>query len=97
MRRLSPAFSTLPSRMLFTFSFAAMVLISKPLPLKANEDVRAVTLSWGFFSRTLMSSSESPSEKYSWFGFSPMFSKGSTAIVLILFVAFALFDEGMKR
>src|ERR1700733_8134667 len=49
------------------------------LPLKANEDVRETTRKWGELERSLMSSSEKPSLKYSCFGSPLMFTNGRTA------------------
>src|SRR3954471_16258719 len=57
-----------------------MVRISSFLPLKANEEVRAMTLSSGLCERWSINSSDRPSEKYSWSRFSLMSTKGSTAI-----------------
>src|SRR5580658_3820628 len=49
------------------------------LPLKANEDVRETTRRCGELQRSLMSSSEKPSLKYSCFGSPLMFTNGRTA------------------
>jgi hypothetical protein len=50
------------------------------LPLNANDDVRAVTCNCGIFASRFSSSSEMPSEKYSFDFSSLMFTNGSTAI-----------------
>ena len=50
------------------------------LPLKAKDDVRAATSSAGVLAKSLSSSSEMPSEKYSFSGSPLIFAKGSTAM-----------------
>src|SRR6516164_2104510 len=80
MRIVLPERRTLPSSTAPTFNFRAMVPISVSLPLNEKADVRAATCSSLMRERSLSSSSESPSEKYSC-SLSPlMFTKGSTAI-----------------
>jgi hypothetical protein len=49
------------------------------LPLKANEELRAMTKNQRS-ERAVMRSSLMPSEKYSWSGSSLMLTKGSTAM-----------------
>ena len=51
------------------------------LPLNANDEVRAVTCNCGIFASRLSSSSEIPSEKYSWSFPADMFTNGSTAML----------------
>ena len=50
------------------------------LPLKVNEELRAMTKSCGSFDRAVMMSSEIPSAKYSCSASPLMLAKGSTAI-----------------
>src|SRR6476660_3300396 len=51
------------------------------LPLNANDEVRAVTSNCGIFASRLSSSSEIPSEKYSWSFPADMSTNGSTAML----------------
>src|SRR5215469_613514 len=80
IRTRLPSLRTLPSRMVLTLSFSPTVRRSSVLPLNWNEDVRAATRSVGIFAKSLSSSSERPSEKYSCSLSELMLTKGSTAI-----------------
>ena len=53
--------------------------MSTSLPLNENDEVRAITRSCGIFASRFSSSSEMPSEKYSWSLSELMFTNGSTA------------------
>jgi len=83
-RRALPDLRTLPCRTCRTRSFDAMVLMSVVVPLNENDDVRDVTRRAGFRASTVSSSSERPSEKYSWSGSGLMFTNGRTAIVCLV-------------
>ncbi|MND05021.1 hypothetical protein D3C83_255790 [compost metagenome] len=60
-----PDLRTLPSSTCATCSTFAMVATSTFLPLKENDEVRAITRRSGTLASRSSSSSESPSEKYS--------------------------------
>jgi hypothetical protein len=55
-----PDLRTLPSRILLTFSFRAMVGMSSFLPLNENDEVRAMTRNAGTLVSSSMSSSARP-------------------------------------
>ena len=65
MRSLLPDVRTLPSSTWATFSFFAISAMSMFSPLKANEDVRAITFRSGAFASRFSSSSAMPSDMYS--------------------------------
>ena len=66
IRTRLPSLRTLPSRRWSTPSFSAITRRSSFFPLNWNDEVRPMTRSCGIFASTSRSSSESPSEKYSW-------------------------------
>ena len=93
IRTRLPAFRTLPSRSVATFSFSPITARSSFLPLNWNEDARAATRSPRIFVSTLSSSSARPSAKYSSSSPRLRFTKGSTAIEGASFVPAGV-DEG---
>ena len=58
------------------------------MPLNENDEVRAVTCNCGIFESRFSSSSEIPSEKYSFALSSLMLTNGSTAIDFALMIDF---------
>src|SRR3984885_5533999 len=80
MRTAWPEVRTLPSSRFATPSFSAIVRTSSFLPLNWNDEVRAITFKSAECARWSISSSDRPSEKYSWSFFSLMSTNGSTAI-----------------
>ena len=82
MRTRLPALRTLPSRTALTPSFLPISRTSLFFPLKAKDDVLAVTWRPSTRVSALMSSSEMPSLKNSFSGSALMLTKGSTAMVL---------------
>src|SRR5450432_1050781 len=82
MRTVVPALRTLPSSTLATFNAWPISATVTARPRNENEEVRAVTLSSGICASKSISSSDRPSEKYSWSFFSLISVNGSTAIDL---------------
>src|SRR6266550_7896187 len=82
MRIVLPDLRTLPSSTCTTPSALAISAIVVCFPLKKNDDVRAGTRRSEIFVSMSMSSSDSPSEKYSLFLSSLMLTNGSTATAL---------------
>ena len=76
-----PDLRTEPSSTCATCSVRAISGIATSLPLNENDEVRAVTCSCGIFASRFSSSSEMPSEKYSFALSSLMFTNGSTAML----------------
>ena len=76
-----PALRTEPSSTLATCSVRAISGTPISLPLNAKDEVRAVTCNCGIFASRLSSSSEIPSEKYSWSFPADMSTNGSTAML----------------
>ncbi len=76
-----PALRTEPSSTCATCSVRAISGIAISLPLNANDEVRAVTCNCGIFASRFSSSSEIPSEKYSWSFPADMSTNGSTAML----------------
>src|SRR5687767_10389208 len=66
MRKLFPAFLTLPSSTVFTFSRLPTSRISSDDDLNLKDDVLEATCRLGKHARLLISSSARPSQKYSW-------------------------------
>ena len=95
IRNLSPDLRTLPSSTLATLSLRAISAMPTSLPLKENDEVRAITRSSGTWARRLISSSEMPSAKYSCSLSRLMFTKGSTAIERSVAVTAAVGDGGV--
>ena len=76
-----PALRTEPSSTCATCSVRAISGMPVSLPLKANDEVRAVTCSCGIFASRFSSSSEMPSEKYPWSLACDMSTNGNTAML----------------
>ena len=76
-----PALRTEPSSTCATCSVRAISGMPVSLPLNANDEVRAVTCNCGIFASRFSSSSEMPSEKYSWSLPADMSTNGSTAML----------------
>src|SRR5437016_5209875 len=72
---------TEPSSTCATCSVRAISGMPVSLPLNANDEVRAVTCNCGIFASRFSSSSEIPSEKYSFALPSLMSTNGSTAML----------------
>ena len=79
IRTRSPCLRTLPSSRFITPSFLPIARLSSEVPFKRNEELRLIILSAGTLARTAISSSDSPSEKYSLLGSPPVLTNGSTA------------------
>jgi len=92
-----PSLRTLPSRIVPRFSFSPTVRRSSVLPLNWKEEVRAATRNPGILARSLSSSSDRPSEKYSCSLSELMFTKGSTAIEGVLGCAAVVPGRGLPR
>ncbi len=80
IRTRLPALRTLPSRIVATLSFCAIVGMSTFAPLKLNAEVRDATRKPRIFDSTFSNSSARPSAKYSFALSSLVLTKGRTAI-----------------
>ena len=80
IRTRLPDLRTLPSRIVATLSFCAIVGMSTFAPLKLNAEVRDTTRKPRIFDSTLSNSSARPSAKYSLAASSLVLTKGRTAI-----------------
>ena len=89
-RTLSPAQRTLPSSRKATPSCAAIFTAPSSLSRNFPDEVCAITFNPWLRARVARTSSDRPSEKYTWSGLPLRFSNGSTATLLSILGAAAL-------